>query len=47
MNFSTYHRDIPIVGSQVNSSAAGSKLIYDARRFCSAIVSMSAVQNVV
>jgi hypothetical protein len=36
-----------MVGSHVKSSAAGSKLTYDARRFCSAIESMRAVQKVV
>lgn len=36
-----------MVGSQVNSSAAGSRFTYDARRFCSAMASMRAVQNVV
>jgi len=36
-----------MVGSQVKFSAAGSRFTYEALRFCSVIVSMRAVQNVV
>jgi hypothetical protein len=42
-----YGYEIPMVGSQVKSSAAGSRFTYEALRFCSAIASMRAVQKVV